>query len=145
MAYNRKHFVVATRLWAEALDADPELANDLQAAHRYNAACAAALAAAGQGEDAAKLDDKEKVRLRKQALDWLRADLTLRTKQLESGPPADRAAAQWALRHWQKDPDLTGIRDQEALEKLPAEERAACAKLWADVAALLKKAAEERK
>ena len=145
MAYNRKHFVVATRLWAEALDADPVLADDFRAAHRYNAACAAALAAAGQGEDATKLDDKERVRLRKQALDWLRADLTLRTKQLESGSLTDRAAAQQALRHWQKDPDLAGIRDQEALAKLPAEERATCAKLWADVAALLKTAEEERK
>jgi hypothetical protein len=144
-AYNRKLTAVATRLWAEALEADPGLANDLRAAHRYNAACAAALAAAGQGEDAAQLDDRERTRLQKQALDWLRADLTLRTKQLESGPPADRAAAQRALLHWQKDPDLAGIRDKEALAKLPAEERAACAKLWADVAALLKKAEEETK
>ena len=140
MAYNRKHFVVATELWAEALESEPGLANDLRAAHRYNAACAAALAAAGQGEDAAQLDDRERTRLQKQALDWLRADLTLRTKQLESGPPADRAAAQQALRHWQKDPDLAGLRDQEALAQLPPEERAACERLWADVAALVKKA-----
>jgi hypothetical protein len=69
----------------------------------------------------------------------------LRTKQLESDPTADRAAGQQALRHWQKDPDLAGIRDQEGLATLPSEERAACAKLWADVAALLKKAEEERK
>jgi hypothetical protein len=45
-----------------------------------------------------------------------------------------------ALRHWQKDADLAGLRDKEALAKLSAEERAACANLWADVAALLKKA-----
>src|SRR6516164_4586354 len=61
----------ATGLYAAAFAADPKLADDLKAGHRYRAACAAALAAAGQGEDAAKLDDKEKVRLRKQALDWL--------------------------------------------------------------------------
>ena len=35
---------------------------------------------------------------------------------------------------------LRGIRDQAALGKLPAEERAALAQLWSDVAALLKKA-----
>jgi hypothetical protein len=88
--------------WAPMASAEASLrrSNDLRAAHRYNAACAAALAAAGQGEDATKLDNQERVRLRKQALDWLRADLTLRTKQLEGGPPADRAAAQQALRHW---------------------------------------------
>jgi len=47
------------------------------------AARAAALAAARKGEDAAKLDTKEQARLRQQALDWLRADLALHTKQAE--------------------------------------------------------------
>ena len=50
-AYDTKRFAVAARLWAEALDSDPKLAADRQAQHRYNAACAAALAAAGQGKD----------------------------------------------------------------------------------------------
>ena len=130
----------ATRLYAAAFAADPKLADDLEAGHRYNAACYAALAAAGQGEDAAKLDDKDKARLRQQALDWLRADLALRTKQLESGKPDDRAEVQQALSHWQEDSDLAGLRDAAALAKLPAEERAACERFWSDVAALLKKA-----
>jgi tetratricopeptide (TPR) repeat protein len=130
----------ATGLYAAAFAADPKLADDLTAAHRYSAACSAALAATGQGEDAAKLDDQEKARLRKQSLDWLRADLVLRGKQLESGKPGDRAAVQQALQHWQQDTDLAGLRNAAALTKLPAEERAAWAKLWADVAALLKKA-----
>ena len=54
----------ATRLYAAAFAADPKLADDLEAGHRYNAACYAALAAAGQGGDAAQLDDKDKARLR---------------------------------------------------------------------------------
>jgi hypothetical protein len=136
----KKLFHTATRLYAAAFAADPKLANDLGAEHRYTAACYAALAAAGQGEDAAKLDDKERTRLRQQARDWLRADLALRTRQLESGKPADRAAVQQALRHWQEDSDLIGLRDAAALAKLPAEERAACERFWSDVAALLKKA-----
>ena len=130
----------AAGLYAAAFAADPKLADDLKAGHRYNAACFAALAAAGQGEDAAKLDDKERTRLRKQALDWLRADLALRTKQLETGKPADRAEVQQTMRHWQKDTDLAGIRDAAALAKLPADEQKAFTQLWADVAALLKKA-----
>jgi Flp pilus assembly protein TadD len=135
----------AAHLYVDAFDADPKLAEDPKAGHRYNAACDAALAAAGHGEDAAKLDDKEKARLRKQAVDWLRADLALRSKQLEAGQPTDRPATQRALRHWQQDSDLAGIRDATALAKLPAEERAAYERLWADVAALLKKAGEETK
>src|SRR5262249_31722414 len=105
----------------------------------------AALAAAGQGEDAAKLDDKEKARLRRQSLDWLRADLVLHGKQLESGNPGDRAAERQALSHWQKDPDLAGIRDNAALEKLPTDEQKAFTQLWADVAALLQKAVANAK
>jgi serine/threonine-protein kinase len=136
----RKHYRTSAGLSADAFAADPKLADDLNASHRYDAARSAALAAAGQGADAAQLDAKERTRLRQQALDWLRADLALRRQQLESGKPADRATAHWWLRHWQMDPDLAGLRDPAALAKLPAAERAACAKLWADVAALLKKA-----
>jgi len=49
------------------------------------------------------------------------------------------------LDHWQKDSDLAGIRDAAALAKLPAEEQKAFTQLWADVAALLKKAEEKPK
>jgi hypothetical protein len=69
-------------------------------------------------------------------------DQAFRTKQLESGQPADRVAVQQALRHWQLDTDLAGLRDAAALAKLPGEERAACQKLWADVAGLLKRPGE---
>ena len=133
----------AAGLYAAAFAADPKLADDLKAGHRYNAACFAALAAAGQGEDAAKLDDKERTRLRQQALDWLKADLTAWGKRLDSGPPRlDRPSCR-ALSHWQKDTDLAGIRDAAALAKLPADEQKALTQLWADVAALLKKAEEQ--
>ena len=116
------------------------MADDLGAANRYDAACHAAVAAVGKGVDAGHLDDTAKARLRKQALDWLRADLALWTKQLEGGRSADRAALLRMMRHWQRDTDLAGIRDSASLAKLPAEERTACERLWADVAALLKKA-----
>jgi serine/threonine-protein kinase len=140
MCRHKGMHAAAVRFSADAFAARPGLADFLPAQHRYNAACSAVLAAAGKGEDAAKLDDKERARLRKQALDWLRADLVLRGKQLESGKPADRAAVQQTLRHWQQDTDLAGIRDKETLGKLPAEEQKVCTQLWADVAALLKKA-----
>jgi hypothetical protein len=77
--------------------------------------------------------------VRRQALTWLRADLAARGKQLRSRRPSEADQARWALGHWLKDADLAGLRDRAALDKLPAEERAACEKLWSDVAALLKK------
>jgi tetratricopeptide (TPR) repeat protein len=145
MCHHKRMYADAARLYADAFTADPKRADDLKAQHRYCAACSAALAAVGQGEDAARLDDKERVRLWKQALDWLRADLALYRKQLTSGRPGQADQARAALAHWQKDSDLASLRDKVALAKLPAEERAACEKLWTDVAAVLKKAETEAK
>jgi Flp pilus assembly protein TadD len=129
-------------LYAIAFAADPKSADDLKAAHRYHAACSTALAAAGRGEDARKLDDQERARMRRQALDWLRADLASRTRQVEGGQPADRAAVQEALRQWQEDNDLAGLRNKAALEKLSAEEQKAFTQLWIEVAELRKKVEE---
>jgi hypothetical protein len=133
------------RLFSDAFAANPELADDLKTQHRYDAACYAALTASGQGKDTEGLDIKERTRWRKQALDWLRADLAAYEKQLESGKPESRSFVRQRLQHWQKDDDLVGLRDQEALAKLTAEERQACQKLWADVEAVLKKVQEKTK
>jgi tetratricopeptide (TPR) repeat protein len=134
----KKRYGDAARFYADAFTAQSKLADDLQAGHRYNPACCAALAAAGKGTDAATLDDKERARLRQQALDWLRADLTAWAKT------TDRALVQRKLTHWQQDPDLTSVRDKDALAKLPEAERQAWHKLWADVADLLRKSGSKQ-
>jgi tetratricopeptide (TPR) repeat protein len=141
----KKLHLKAVGLYTDAFAADSRLADDLEAAHRYAAACSAALAAAGQGEDAGKLDAGERARLRQRALDWLRADLALRGKQLDSGQGAARADVQEKLRSWQQDSALAGIRDQAARDQLPAQEQKAFAQLWSDVAALLAKTADAPK
>jgi serine/threonine-protein kinase len=134
----RRLYRASAGLYADAFAADAKQANDLEAGHRYLAACCAALAAAGQGEDAAALDSKEKARLRTQALGWLKADLALWRKQLDNGKPADRARVHARMKHWQKDNDLAGVRSQEALAGLPETERKEWGNLWAEVAALLR-------
>jgi eukaryotic-like serine/threonine-protein kinase len=136
----RKLNHTAAGLYAAAFAADPKLADDMRTGRRYNAACFAALAAAGQGEDAAKLDDNERRRLRQQALDWLKANLTFWGNRFNSGPPQPRPGLVKVLSRWQEDPDLAGIRDAAALAKLPADEQKAFTQFWADVAVMLKKA-----
>src|SRR5262249_5474139 len=79
-------------------------------------------------------------RWRRQALDSLRELLAAHARRLEGGQPADRDAVRKALREWQQDADLAGVRDAAALAGLPAKEREAVARLWAALAALLKKA-----
>ena len=63
---------------------EPKAVKDLDF-QRYNAACAAALAGSGRGHDTGKLKDDELARLRKQALDWLRADLVLHAETFARG------------------------------------------------------------
>jgi tetratricopeptide (TPR) repeat protein/predicted Ser/Thr protein kinase len=116
----------------EAFAADPKLADGPPLDPRYWAACSAALAGRGPGEEAAKL--------RRQALAWLRADLSRKARALQGGTPQERGRLQEALRYWQAAPDLAGVRDAGALAALPAEERAAWQQLWAEVAAVAAKA-----
>jgi serine/threonine protein kinase/Tfp pilus assembly protein PilF len=129
----------AVRFYEEAFAGQPTLADDRGAGHRYNAACAAALAAAGQGKDADKLDRTERGRLRRQAWDWLRADLAQWIKQTENGSPQACALVQKTLAHWQQDSDLASLRGEVALAKLPAEEQAGWRQLWADIEKALTK------
>jgi tetratricopeptide (TPR) repeat protein len=134
----KKRNVSAARLYADAFAADPNVAEDLKTGLRYVAACSAALAGCGQGEDARKLDNKERARLRQQALAWLRADLKLWTKLVDKGQPQALALASKALQYWQQDTKLAGLRDEKVVAKLPEAEQQAWRQLWADVAALLK-------
>jgi tetratricopeptide (TPR) repeat protein len=136
----QKRYAEAARLLAEAFATDPKVADDLKASHRYNAACYAALAGCGKGQDADKRDDKEKARLRGQALEWLRADLVLRRRQAGSAEPAQRQQAVATMAHWLVDSDLAGVRPGPSQVAMPAEERAAWEKLWADVKATLTEA-----
>jgi tetratricopeptide (TPR) repeat protein len=140
----KQRYAAAARFYADAFAAEPKLAEDLHVQNRYNAACAAALASCGQGKDAAGLNAKERPRLRRQALAWLRADLGPWTQRLNAGKPPERKAVQQTLEHWQTDPDLAGVRDQAALAKLPEAERQEWAKLWAEVATLLAKATPKK-
>jgi serine/threonine-protein kinase len=131
----------AVGFFIEAFRAEPRLADDLRVQYRYNAACAAVLAAAGQGLDAGKLDVKERERFRKQALDWLQADLARYTRDAENANPNLRRAIQQRLTHWQQDRDLGPVREEKPLAAFSETERAAWRKLWADVAALRNKVA----
>jgi tetratricopeptide (TPR) repeat protein len=133
----------SVRLYAEAFAQQPTLAADLAAGNRYYAACAAALAGVGQGDDASNLDDKERARLRNQALEWLRADLTAWEKRRQDDPKA-RSDIQTKLQAWQDDGDLAGVRKADALARLPEAEREAWRKLWIDVEALVKELGNEK-
>ncbi|MFO0891165.1 MAG: tetratricopeptide repeat protein [Isosphaeraceae bacterium] len=138
--YDRGLHAAAARLLKEALDADPRLAVDRNAGHRYNAACTAALAGCGKSKDDPPPDEAARTSLRDQARQWLAADLAEWSKSLDSGGPQARPGTARVLAHWKEDPDLAGIRDPEALQKLPEAERKEWQALWSEVDRLLGRA-----
>jgi tetratricopeptide (TPR) repeat protein len=135
----KRLYAAAARLYADAFAAEPRLADE-PTPHRYYAARSAALAAAGKGEDAGRLDSEGQARLRGLALGWLRAPLRGVAALVKRGSPQDRAVAARLLRALQSEPELAGVRDAAALAGLPEAEHAEWRRLWADVQALLEKA-----
>jgi tetratricopeptide (TPR) repeat protein len=136
-AYDKALYTTAARLWAEALAADSRLGDDRQAQHRYNAACAAVLAACGQGKDDPPLDDAAKAKLRGQALTWLKAELTAWNGVSTFNDPGSEELVSDMLTHWKADPELASIRDDMMLAKLPDGERTELKRFWDDVDELL--------
>jgi tetratricopeptide (TPR) repeat protein len=133
------HSAAAARLYGEAFALWPQLRNSANS-YRYDGACSAALAGCGRGKGADSLGEAERAAWRRQALEWLRADLVAWDRLAFLNP----AAVRQMMQHWQKDVAFAGVRDQEALAKLPEAERAAWQKLWAEVEALLQDTQEER-
>jgi hypothetical protein len=133
------HPAAAARLYGEAFALWPQLTSHPATGYRYDGACSAALAGCGQGQDAPK-DEARRVRLRRQALDWLRADLAHWAREGTKPDPKARALVGQTMQHWQRDRDLAGVRDQGALAQLPEAERAAWQQLWAEVEALRQRA-----
>ncbi|HEY1381164.1 MAG TPA: tetratricopeptide repeat protein [Gemmataceae bacterium] len=131
-ADHRKRYAAAAHFYAGAFAANPDPAAD----HRL-AALAAARAAAGDGTDAPP-DTAEQSRLRRLALDWLRADLADCGRRLNE----DRSATlvRQRLRGLTTDPHLASVRDPDKLARLPGDERASWRQLWAAAAALADRA-----
>ena len=98
--------------------------------YRYEAACANVQAAAGQGSEDARRGEPERADKRRQALDWLRANLELTAKLRNDGKVLG-----WSLATWLSDPALASVRDPAELAKLPDAERESWQRFWTDVAA----------
>jgi tetratricopeptide (TPR) repeat protein len=136
LAYHRKQYAGAVRLWSEALKSDLSLDDDRRSQHRYKAACAAVWAGCENGSDEPSPDELTRSKLRQQALEWLRAELTAWATLLESPDDIQREKISKTLQHWQVDAELKGIRETTELAKLPPEEQSLFEQLWKDVASL---------
>jgi tetratricopeptide (TPR) repeat protein len=146
----------AVREYAEAFAVELNLAGHPSPGKRREAAAVAALAGCGQSQaalavehahhpgvikDAREVGDQERDGLRNSARDWLRADLERWRRLLEQGPDTTRQVVAEQMGQWQWDPDLAGVRGEQALAGLPEAERAEWRKLWREVEALRQRAA----
>jgi tetratricopeptide (TPR) repeat protein len=135
-----KRYAASARLWREVLEANPKLGVSRQTQLRFTAARSAVLAAAGAGGNDPPPDADAKSALRSQALHWLRAEHDAWSGLLDRADAKARLAIGRTLRFWQSTPDLSTVRDPDALAALPQSERAQWQSLWADVDALLVRA-----
>jgi tetratricopeptide (TPR) repeat protein len=124
---HKKLYAAGVRFAREAMAADPALTRVPDNNLRYNAACAAVLAAAGRGDDPPPGADRPG--FREQAREWLTADLAVWRETAGRSP----ALVHSVLTHWQKDADLAGVRHPFRLAALPPPEARAWLALWADV------------
>jgi serine/threonine-protein kinase len=137
LAVHARQFGLSARLYAESFRVDPRLAGNIAAEYRYKAACSAVQAAAGKGRTEPPLDEPARARWRQRALEWLRADLACGTMLVKTGLPEGKEFVGMRLRRWKSDLALAGIRDQDALDKLPETERRAWRAFWAEVEDLI--------
>jgi Flp pilus assembly protein TadD len=145
MCYATERYAAAARFWAAALEDEPRVAKIRPSESRYSAACAAALAGCGQGQDDPKPDEGARAKLRSQALGWLKTELTALGDSLAGGDAGARKAVAQALTYRRVDSDFAGVRDSDALAKLSAAEHAAWRALWDEIDAMLQRATEARR
>jgi serine/threonine-protein kinase len=163
--YRKNLYGPAVQFYAAAFAGTPALAENPVQGYRTQAARAAAQAAAGQGQDADKLNVADRSKLRRQALDWLQADLQRLAQTTATYQRGDKTVAQKPasfldklsgqaqkpgptdilrvcdrLQRWQTTPDLASLRDDKALARLPDAELKDWRKLWDSVHALDKQA-----
>jgi tetratricopeptide (TPR) repeat protein len=154
-------YAAAARLYADAFEADPQLADrlttecryrtlreelpeddrkePLETECRYLAARCAALAGGGLGKDGAGLAAAERARWRWQARQWLRADLAHWARSLDSGYEVDLNLAKKMVTRWRVEPDLAGLFEPNAPEELSADERKDYLALWHEVGVVVKR------
>jgi serine/threonine-protein kinase len=131
--YVRRETAASARLYEAAFAKQPAPDDDFSTGHRYSAGCAAALAGSGTGTDAGRLDDQQKSALRRNSLEWLKADWAVWDKRERTDPAGFRSRAAEVMSSWRNSPDLACVRTPEALSRLPQAESNDWRAFWTQV------------
>lgn len=136
-AFLKRLPATSARLYSEALASDSNLDEAHRTAFRYRAASAAVLTGSRGSYDVPRPDEAARAKLRTQALGWLRAELAIWENVVNQKTPETSKFVAARLDFWKDDPNLAGIRDADALARLPEAERKAWQALWGEVDSLL--------
>ena len=139
-AYQSENRTVgAGRLYAVILAEPPQRLSGFRFDLRSHAARSAALAGNGRGADAGELTPGERAEWRARARRWMRDDLALCSKALETESGPAIGIIKTRLQNWRTDSEFDGIRNAENLKSLTSEEQRDCRELWQEVEAMLRK------
>jgi len=129
--FAKNNHAAAASLWREAFVLDSDDVRTSAGHYRFRAVRAAVLAAAETVDAQAETERAQAAEFRGFALVRIREELAL----------LDRSKDRWnrirTLRVWKWDPDLASVREARALASLPAPEREAWSRFWAEVDARL--------
>jgi serine/threonine-protein kinase len=140
LCFCKQQDAASARLWSEAFASRPALVDEPGREYRHQAARAAALAASGRSKHEPDAEPAARKRLRRQALDWLHAELKAVAGLVENGPLRERVMLPTRLGRWKIDPALAGVRDPEEIVSLAEDERREIQDFWSAVDSLLEQA-----
>ncbi len=129
ICYHHKKYLAAVRYHQQAFAEKPSLATNFWEANRYDAACAAVLLSAGDG-DGKSLGTKERDNWRAQALKWLKAEMSSYEDKWSNGTQQERHTIQERVAHFLRDPDLASVRDSKFLSRLSKGEQSLWQRFW---------------
>jgi tetratricopeptide (TPR) repeat protein len=127
----RERYADAARFYAAAFQADPALAARGPAGNRAAAANAAVQAATGRGVNPPPEGDRPA--LRRQALEWLTAELAAWKKELAADGVKAAPGVNTAMRSWVAESGYSPVRGLFQLAALPPEEARAWQQFWTEV------------
>ncbi len=131
----QKRYFRSVQMYAQAFAADAKMADIFTPSHRYNAACYAVRAAAGDDTEMTAFGIEEWGYLIDLARNWLQADLRHWTEQAKD--PRNHVVVRQKLTQWKMDADLVAVRDTAFLAAIPPLDRAAWEQLWVEVDTVL--------
>jgi hypothetical protein len=140
LCYERGFLARAADLFRGAFELYPKLARVDWGFARWEAAGAAAQAGCGLSQDAAGLDEERRSALRRQALEWFRADLARSAEICAGSDPTACGRIRMALVYLGlRDMKLSCVQEDGSLALLPPPERGAWKAFWEELRQLVRR------